>query len=126
MESILAVHRQPYINKKAATKVRPHLKTISLEDLRHEIKIPRNLLILCGAGVSMIPPTELPSGNALRDMCVRGLLTDSISASAIDRLISSPAYQALLPEAVLQLMGSTIGQSVDRFVAKLLKVFLVP
>jgi tetratricopeptide (TPR) repeat protein len=69
----------------------------------------------------MIPPTGLPSGNALRDICVRELLADSMSTSAIHQLLSTPAYQALLPESVLQLMGSTIGRAVDRFVARVLK-----
>lgn len=99
----------------------PILETVSLEDLRHDIKIARNVIILCGAGVSMISPTDLPSGDTLRDICVRELLLDSVSASAIHQLLATPAYRALLPEAVLQLMGSTIGKPLDSFIARLLK-----
>lgn len=101
--------------------LRSHFETVSLEDLQHDIKIARNAIVLCGAGVSMISPTGLPSGDTLRDICVRELLHDSISASIIHQLLGTPAYQALLPEAVLQLMGSTIGKPVDHFIARLLK-----
>jgi tetratricopeptide (TPR) repeat protein len=101
--------------------VKSRLEIVSLEEGRRVLDAARNPVILCGAGVSMIPPTSLPSGNALRDICVRKLLSDPASADIISRLSASPAYQALLPEVVLQLMGSTVGVGVDRFIANLVK-----
>jgi len=79
-----------------------------------------NVVVLAGAGVSMIPPTVLPSGDSLRDDCVSQLLSDGTSRRVIGRLLRTPAYRALLPEAVLQLIGSTVGSGLDRFMKRIL------
>ena len=101
--------------------MRRDYRTGSLAEIQRLLRREENVVILCGAGVSMIPPTYLPSGNALRDECVRRLLADRFSARFIRQLLRSPAYQSLLPEAVLQDMSSAIGNGVDRFIAKTLK-----
>jgi hypothetical protein len=77
--------------------------------------------VLAGAGVSMIPPTQLPSGDQLRDICVEQLLIDRISGDLVHRLLRTPSYRALLPEAVLQIIGSTAGERLDTFVQQVLK-----
>jgi hypothetical protein len=68
----------------------------------------------------MVPPTSLPSGDALRDHCVRCLLSDPTSRKVVRLLLHTPAFRAFLPEAVLQLMGSTVGSRLDLFIKKVL------
>lgn len=81
----------------------------------------RRVTVLAGAGVSMIPPTQLPSGDQLRDICVEHLLIDRISGDVVRRLLRTPAYRGLLPEAVLQIIGSTAGKRLDTFMQQVLK-----
>lgn len=95
-------------------------REVSLRRLRQLIRQARDLQVLCGAGISMISPTNLPSGEALRDICVRQLLTDRISKPYIAQLLAVKPYQALLPEAVLQDLASTLGSCVDEFLVRLL------
>jgi hypothetical protein len=80
-----------------------------------------DVVVLAGAGVSMPPPTSLPSGDRLRDTCVEKLLTDATSRSAVRRLLRTASYKALLPEAVLQLMGSTVGAPLDSLMRQILR-----
>jgi hypothetical protein len=68
----------------------------------------------------MISPTSLPSGNELRDACVRALLTDSISVRLLDTVLRSKSYRRLLPERVLQDVGTFASDAVDRLMAQLL------
>jgi tetratricopeptide (TPR) repeat protein len=68
----------------------------------------------------MISPTSLPSGDALRDICVTELLLDDISKPYIRKLLRAKTYRALLPEAVLQDLGSTLGGCLDGLLVKLL------
>lgn len=82
--------------------------------------ISTGVVVLAGAGVSMVPPTSLPSGDALRDHCVRCLLSDPTSRKVVRLLLHTPAFLAFLPEAVLQLMGSTVGSRLDLFIKKVL------
>ena len=96
-------------------------RQISLQRLRNLIRKAHDIQVLCGAGISMISPTNLPSGNALRDICVTQLLTDRISKPYIAQLLAVKPYQALLPEAVLQDLASTLGSCVDELLVKLLK-----
>ena len=79
-------------------------------------------IALCGAGISMPPPTSLPSGNALRDICVSHLLREDKNSELVDRLLGSPAYQALLPEAVLQEVGYFAQDHIDRLLSVLLSM----
>jgi hypothetical protein len=99
-------------------------RRVSLAQLRDDLNAHHHsqIVVLAGAGVSMAPPTLLPSGNSLRDMCVQSLLSDSRSSKIVARLVRAPAYQALLPEAVLQLIGSTVGKSLDTFMRRVLRL----
>jgi len=99
-----------------------HCRRVSLEEFRKLLdgRPADSVLLLAGAGISMPAPTSLPSGNALRDLCVKLLLTDSRSRSAVRRLLSSRGYQALLPESVLQMIGSTVGRGLDDLMRRLL------
>ena len=49
--------------------------------------ISTGVVVLAGAGVSMVPPTSLPSGDALRDHCVRCLLSDPTSRKVVRLLL---------------------------------------
>src|ERR1700683_741623 len=98
-------------------------RRVSLEKLRKRLDAcsSDNLLVLAGAGVSMPAPTSLPSGNRLRDLCVNLLLTDRVSRSAVRHLLRTPSYRSLLPESVLQMIGSTVGGGLDNLMRRLLQ-----
>jgi tetratricopeptide (TPR) repeat protein len=100
-----------------------NFQRVSLHRFREKLDARRtkSLVVLAGAGVSMLLPTSLPSGDQLRDMCVEALLTDDISRPTVGRLLRAPAYRALLPEAVLQLIGSRNGSTLDRYMRQLLR-----
>ncbi len=100
-----------------------NLQRVSLYRFRERLDaLPtKSLVVLAGAGVSMIRPTSLPSGDQLRDICVEALLTDDISRITVRRLLRAPTYRALLPEAVLQLIGSRNGSILDRYMRQLLQ-----
>jgi hypothetical protein len=70
----------------------------------------------------MIAPSTLPSGNHLRDQCVRLLLSDPLSEKFLKKMMRHPAYQALLPESVLQDIGSFASDNLDRLMTSLLSV----
>jgi hypothetical protein len=76
-------------------------------------QINANVVVLAGAGVSMIPPTVLPSGDSLRDECVRHLLSDGTSRRVIRRLLRTPAYRSLLPEAKAQILQGRLSKAAD-------------
>lgn len=71
--------------------------------------------------MSMLPPTSLPSGDRLRDTCVERLLSDRLSSRVVRELLRTTTYRALLPEAVLQLLGSTVGTPLDRLMRQFLQ-----
>jgi len=93
---------------------------VDVAEFRTILSRESNVVALCGAGISMFAPTSLPSGNQLRDICVRELLQDDLSDHLVNRLLRSPAYQALLPEAVLQEIGYFAQTEVDRLIARTL------
>jgi hypothetical protein len=103
-----------------SSRNKPSVHRISLRQLQNLITASLDFQILCGAGISMIGPTNLPSGNDLRDICVTELLSDPISKKFIVALLKSKTYQALLPEAVLQDLGSTLGSCLDQTLVRLL------
>src|SRR5262249_15467759 len=69
----------------------------------------------CGAGISIPPPTSLPSGNELRDLCIEHLLLDEQNRLWIRQVLSDPVFQAMLPESALQEVGYSIAKNVDSF-----------
>jgi tetratricopeptide (TPR) repeat protein len=99
-------------------------RRVSLEEFRNLLdpSSPGELLVLAGAGVSIPAPTSLPSGNRLRDLCVEQLLTDGLSRRAVRRLLGSAGYRSLLPESVLQMIGSTVGNGLDLLMRRLLGI----
>src|ERR1044071_762568 len=96
------------------------VKKISFKGFRKSVLLDKNLNVLCGAGISMIAPTVLPSGNQLRDQCVQVLLSDHLSRKFIKKMMRDRAYQDLLPESVLQDIGSFASIALDRLMSRLL------
>lgn len=96
------------------------LSRVSLGFLRKEMERAKSPHILCGAGVSMIGPTCLPSGNELRDQCVKLLLSDRLNTTFLRRLLASEGYQRLLPEALLQDISLFASSHLDKAMAKIL------
>lgn len=85
-----------------------------LVDLTRRHLESRKLCILTGAGVSMLPPTRLPSGNELRDMAVRAL--GSVEhADDVDRLLNTSAFDVLLPELVFQRIWEYLDTDLAHF-----------
>jgi len=68
----------------------------------------------------MIRPTTFPSGNQLRDMCIKSLIVDQKLLPAVRRLIERPAFQAMLPELVLEDVFLAAPTFVDTFMSRLL------
>lgn len=75
-------------------------------------------VILCGAGVSMPAPSCSPSGNELRDLCVRVLVEDERTRTILAEIMETTAYRGLLPELVLQDIASFAPDQLDRLVAR--------
>ena len=82
--------------------------------------VPEDALILCGAGISIPSPTSLPAGDALRNQTITMLLQDRENADLVDRLMDSPRFRAMLPEAALQEVAYFAPSHVDRFVSRCL------
>lgn len=97
-------------------------QVVALKTFRASIHRSSDPVVLCGAGVSMIPPTQLPSGDALRDQCVVGLLSDKISRPYLERIMETPAYRKLLPEIVFQDIAATAEAELDRAMCQILGV----
>lgn len=98
------------------------MKTIlDLDKFRDSVCLNPGLTILCGAGISMIKPTLAPSGNQLRDMCVKKILSDKISSKYLPNILKSPSYQKLLPESVLQDVASFASNELDRLMSIILE-----
>lgn len=69
----------------------------------------------------MIPPTHLPSGNALRDLCVRVASKGTAPNYVLAKLMASEAYKLLLPELVLQDVATVSPRIVDSMVSRLFR-----
>lgn len=69
------------------------------------------LAVLAGAGVSMLPPSKLPSGNQLRDIVVGATATSPTAHRFWQRLRRRSQYRALLPELALQRVYDVIHES---------------
>lgn len=96
------------------------MQLVTVDRFRERVSNEADIVALCGAGISIPPPTSLPSGNALRDLCVVRLLRDDQNADLVDRLLGSPAFQALLPEAALQEVGFFAQDHIDRLISTVL------
>lgn len=66
------------------------------------------LAILAGAGLSMLPPTSLPSGQGLLSWTLRGLASDSVLRRAVAELEASDRFQAVVPELIFQRLYEAI------------------
>jgi tetratricopeptide (TPR) repeat protein len=83
--------------------------------------LQEDVVLLCGAGISIPGPTALPTGDDLRDQTIVALLRNEENAELVDRLMASPCYRAMLPEATLQEVGYFAQGYIDRFIAAYLK-----
>ena len=120
---ICSQHHSTYFRNESLT-IMTNCRRVPLEEFRNRITSysGNELLVLAGAGISMPAPTSLPSGNQLRDLCVELLLSDSLSRRSVCRLLASAGYRSLLPESVLQMIGSTVGSGLDLLMRRLLGV----
>lgn len=58
---------------------------------------------LIGAGVSTLRPTSLPSGHALKEMCVKGIAVGNAFLTALGRRIArTPRFRTTTPEVMFQ------------------------
>ena len=94
---------------------------VTINELWDIVLRSSGLNVLCGAGVSMIAPTRMPSGNDLRDMCVTGLLSDNVSRKYLRGILKSSSYQRLLPESVLQDIAAFTSDALDLLMVKILE-----
>jgi tetratricopeptide (TPR) repeat protein len=69
----------------------------------------RKLAFLVGAGVSMLPPTSLPSGPALKDLALSSIANIPELKECWDELRSSPKYNSIVPEILFQRVWEYLG-----------------
>src|SRR5438034_9023610 len=62
----------------------------------------RDVTFLVGAGISMLPPSCLPSGFALIDAAVSGICTIRQLANYYRRIKMHPRYHTIAPEILFQ------------------------
>ncbi|HEV7919514.1 MAG TPA: hypothetical protein VGR02_01860, partial [Thermoanaerobaculia bacterium] len=89
-----------------------------LTRLRREAAAGR-VTFLVGAGVSMLPPTYLPSGPRLRDVAVRALCGMPQLRAEWRRLAALPRYRDMVPEIAFQSIDDCIGERLGPLFAML-------
>lgn len=94
------------------------LKRIKLTDfsdiLTSKIKHGR-LAILAGAGISMVSPTALPSGDELRDLAIKTISATPELSQYFSLLTQDDHYKNLLPELMFQTLWEHIGSDLENF-----------
>jgi len=68
-----------------------------------------NATVLAGAGISMVPPSSLPSGDDLRDHVVRTLSKGTGVEAIAKELMHDQRYRNLLPERAFQRIFEAVG-----------------
>lgn len=94
------------------------LKRIELKEfadkLTSKIKHGR-LAILAGAGISMVSPTSLPSGDELRDLATQTISASPELSQYFTLLTHDDNYKELLPEFMFQTLWEHIGPELGDF-----------
>jgi len=67
-----------------------------------------NLTFLAGAGISKIPPSNLPLGNDIKDYLISLITANSALTSHRDNILYSPKYKKLIPELIFQPLYETL------------------
>jgi len=109
------------LSPKSASMPRPVHHRVSLRKLRQLLRNSPDVQVLCGAGISMIAPTNLPSGNELRDICVRQLLTDEISRPYLDKLLTTKTYGGVIAGSYAPGSGFDAGNTIGPVVGTRLR-----
>lgn len=65
--------------------------------------------ILCGAGISMLPPTSMPSGPDFLSAVLSHIATHSLVKSELDAFTNRHSLTDLVPELVLQRISDIVG-----------------
>jgi tetratricopeptide (TPR) repeat protein len=73
------------------------------------------LAVLAGAGISMIHPTNLPSGDELRDLAVKAITSTDELSPYFDLLMGESKYTNLLPEMLFQSLWEHMGNQLGGF-----------
>lgn len=73
------------------------------------------LVLLAGAGISMVPPTTLPSGPELRNLAMRSICSPPGLRKWWKRLENLPRYERLVPEVLFQSIYECIGARLHPF-----------
>jgi tetratricopeptide (TPR) repeat protein len=69
-------------------------------------------IALFGAGVSMVAPTGLPSGKALKELIVNSICNRTPLEKYLDRLLANSHYQQIVPEVMFQEIHNIIGDKI--------------
>lgn len=73
------------------------------------------LTILAGAGISMLPPSYLPSGLELKRMAIKGVCADPKFQHLELIIVSAPAFATLVPEVLFQRFYDCFGERLLSF-----------
>lgn len=97
-------------------------ETISLWEFINEFNESRrtgNLALLVGAGISMQPPSSLPSGPEFRNTIVQALYCEELLGTTWKDILRNPKFELLVPEVVFdhiyKLLGAAFLPAFDLF-----------
>ena len=79
-----------------------------------KIKLGR-LAVLAGAGISMVRPTNLPSGDELRDLAIKTITATTELSPYFELLKQDENYTNLLPELMFQSLWEHMGHQLGGF-----------
>jgi hypothetical protein len=81
-----------------------------VDETRRALRSGR-LTFLTGAGVSMLPPSNLPSGAALKDFSVRTLCSHDPLRLRWGQIARNDRYQRITPEILFQRFYACLGEA---------------
>lgn len=92
------------------------MERIPLSELGRQItESVDRLVLLAGAGISMVPPTTLPSGPELKNLAMRSICSPPGLRKWWKRLEKLPRYERLVPEVLFQGIYECIGARLHPF-----------
>lgn len=95
-------------------QLRMATQSITVPEFVHQIQSAlqqRRLIFLTGAGISMLPPSNLPSGAALKDFAVRTLCDCDPLRSRWREICRNRRYKRVTPEILFQRFYACLGET---------------
>lgn len=94
-------------------------ESVALEELKGRAK-NRELDFLLGAGISMLHPSNLPSGPEMRDTVLRLVLQNLPDPGLIETILTNGTYRRIIPEVLFADIYTIAGRMVFDLIVPLL------